>query len=114
MENPRRRPPNLIGPAPIWLPVFTDRPLWVVSPSSRRNLRPGLKIGKVDGRRFAGGTFWGDSRELFQFFGMGVSLQGSVRTVPSEAVELALTTDGVQGVDPQTLEADSNGETRGL
>ncbi|QRG09985.1 protein phosphatase 2C domain-containing protein (plasmid) [Xanthobacter dioxanivorans] len=45
----------------------------------------------------------GTGRELLQFVGMGAGMRPHIRTVPSGAIELALTTDGIHYIDADTL-----------
>jgi PPM family protein phosphatase len=65
---------------------------------------PDSKLKRLTVDDSLGELFGGDSRELFQFIGMGASLQPCIRTLPSTVGELALTTDGIHDVEPQTFD----------
>ncbi|AZG78385.1 PP2C family protein-serine/threonine phosphatase [Methylocystis rosea] len=45
----------------------------------------------------------GHGRELLQFVGMGAGMRPHIRSVPTGAMELALTTDGIHYIDADTL-----------
>jgi PPM family protein phosphatase len=66
---------------------------------------PESKLERLTVDDSLGELFGGDSRELFQFVGMGASLQPYVGALPPTVGELALTTDGIHDVAPQTFES---------